>query len=79
MKKHIYYFLIILITVISLPLRATDINGASETISTQEVQVVDINKADIDTLVLLKGIGKSKGIFTLHRRKFYQAIASYWA
>ena len=60
MKKHIYYFLIILITVISLPLRATDINGASETISTQEVQVVDINKADIDTLVLLKGIGKKR-------------------
>ncbi len=60
MKKHICYFLIILFTVISLPLRATDVNDASEMIATQEVQVVDINKADVETLVLLKGVGEKR-------------------
>jgi|TARA_R110002012_G_scaffold28349_1_gene89340 competence protein ComEA len=59
MKTHIYYFLIILFTVISLPLHAVDAVKASEDIVSQEM-VVDINKADIDTLVLLKGIGEKR-------------------
>jgi competence protein ComEA len=29
-------------------------------IATQEVQVVDINKADVETLVLLKGVGEKR-------------------
>lgn len=60
MKKHICYFLIILFTVMSLPLRAGGFNEAPEVISTQEMQVVDINKADIETLALLKGVGEKR-------------------
>jgi competence protein ComEA len=60
MKKHICYFLIVLFTVMSLPLRAGNVNETSEVTSSQEIQVVDINKADIETLTLLKGIGEKK-------------------
>ena len=60
MKKHIYYSLIILFTVMSLPLRAAGFNQAPEVISSAEIQVVDINKADIETLVLLKGVGEKR-------------------
>jgi len=42
-----------------LPLHAVDAVKASEDIVSQEM-VVDINKADIDTLVLLKGIGEKR-------------------
>jgi competence protein ComEA len=44
----------------SLPLRAEGFNEASEVISSQEMQVVDINKADIETLALLKGVGEKR-------------------
>jgi competence protein ComEA len=66
MKKYICYFLIILFTVMSLPLRATGVNETSEVISPLEVQIIDINKADIETLTLLKGVGekKAKAIIT---------------
>ncbi len=60
MKKHSCYFLIILFTLISLPLRATDVNDTSAMVATQEVQVIDINKADVETLVLLKGVGEKR-------------------
>lgn len=42
-----------------MPLYAVDAVKASEDIVSQEM-VVDINKADIDTLVLLKGIGEKR-------------------
>ena len=51
MKSHIYYALIILFTVLSMPLRAAGFN---------EVHVVDINLADIETLALLKGVGEKR-------------------
>ena len=60
MKTHIYYFLIILFTVISLPLHATNANEVTEMVPTQELNVVDINKADIETLTLLKGVGAKR-------------------
>jgi len=60
MKKHIYYSLIILLTLMSLPLRAAGFNETPEVISAQEMQVVNINKADIETLTLLKGVGEKR-------------------
>ncbi len=60
MKKHICYFFIILFTVISLPLRAAALNETSAVTSPLEIQIVNINKADIESLVLLKGVGEKK-------------------
>jgi competence protein ComEA len=57
MKKYICYSLIILFTVMSLPLRASGFNEPAKVITTQEIQVVDINKADIASLASLKGVG----------------------
>lgn len=57
MKKHICYSLIIIFTLISLPLHAAGFNELPEVTATQEIHVVDINKAGIETLTLLKGIG----------------------
>ena len=60
MKSHIYYALIILFTVLSMPLRAAGFNEVPEVVSTTEVHVVDINLADIETLALLKGVGEKR-------------------
>ena len=60
MKTHICYFLIILFTVISLPLYATNANEVTEMVPTQELNVVDINKADVETLSLLNGVGAKR-------------------
>jgi len=60
MKKHICYFLTVLFTVMSLSLSAEGLNESPEVISPLEIQVVDVNKADIETLSLLKGIGEKK-------------------
>lgn len=60
MKKHIYYFLTVLFTVMSLSLSAEGLNESPEVISPLEIQVVDVNKADIETLALLKGVGEKK-------------------
>ena len=66
MKKHICYSLVILFTVMSLPLQAVGFNETLAVISSQEIQVIDINKADIETLALLKGVGekRAKAIIT---------------
>jgi competence protein ComEA len=60
MKKHICYCLIILFTAMSLPLQAVGLNETPAVISSQEIQVIDINKADIETLALLKGVGEKR-------------------
>ncbi|AZQ84475.1 helix-hairpin-helix domain-containing protein [Colwellia sp. Arc7-635] len=60
MKQHSYYFLIILLTAMSLPLHAVGLDETSEVTSTQEIYVVDINEADIETLALLKGVGEKR-------------------
>lgn len=60
MKQHSYYFLIILLTAMSLPLHAVGLDETSEVTSTQEMYVVDINEADIETLALLKGVGEKR-------------------
>jgi competence protein ComEA len=60
MKKHICYFLTVLFTVMSLSLSAEGLNESPEVISPLEIQVVDVNKADIETLALLKGVGEKK-------------------
>ncbi|WP_085297292.1 ComEA family DNA-binding protein [Cognaticolwellia mytili] len=60
MKKHICYFLIILFTLMSLPLRAVALNETPDVISPLETQIVNINNADIESLILLKGIGEKK-------------------
>ena len=60
MKKHICYFLTVLFTVMSLSLSAEGLNESPEVISPLEIQVVDVNKADIETLSLLKGVGEKK-------------------
>ena len=60
MKKHICYFLTALFTVMSLSLSAEGLNENPEVISPLEIQVVDVNKADIETLALLKGVGEKK-------------------
>lgn len=60
MKSHIYYALIILFTVLSMPLRAAGFNEVPEVVSITEVHVVDINLADIETLALLKGVGEKR-------------------
>jgi competence protein ComEA len=44
----------------SLSLSAEGLNESPEVISPLEIQVVDVNKADIETLSLLKGIGEKK-------------------
>lgn len=44
----------------SLPLRAASVNETPAVTATQAIQVVDINKADIDTLALLKGVGEKR-------------------
>jgi len=60
MKQHSYYFLIILLTAMSLPLHAVGLDETSEVTSSQEIYVVDINEADIETLALLKGVGEKR-------------------
>jgi len=60
MKQHSYYFLIILLTTMSLPLHAVGLDETSEVTSIQEIYVVDINEADIETLALLKGVGEKR-------------------
>jgi competence protein ComEA len=60
MKKHICYSLVILFTVMSLPIQAVGFNETPAVISSQEIQVIDINKADIETLALLKGVGEKR-------------------
>jgi competence protein ComEA len=60
MKQHSYYFLIILLTAMSLPLHAVGLDETSEVTSTQEIYVVDINEANIETLALLKGVGEKR-------------------
>ena len=60
MKKHICYSLVILFTVMSLPLQAVGFNETPAVILSQEIQVIDINKADIETLALLKGVGEKR-------------------
>ncbi|MFT6247244.1 MAG: competence protein ComEA [Cognaticolwellia sp.] len=60
MKNHIYYALIILFTVLSMPLRAAGFDEVAAVVSTTEVHVVDINLADIETLALLKGVGEKR-------------------
>lgn len=60
MNKHICYFLVILFTLVSLTLHATDVNETPDVTVTEEMQVVDINKADIETLALLKGVGEKR-------------------
>ena len=60
MKQHSYYFLIILLTTMSLPLHAVGLDETSEVTSTQEIYVVDINEANIETLALLKGVGEKR-------------------
>jgi competence protein ComEA len=60
MKKHICYSLVILFTVMSLSLQAEGFNETLAVISSQEIQVIDINKADIETLALLKGVGEKR-------------------
>ena len=60
MKNHIYYALIVLFTVLSMPLRAAGFNEVPEVVATTEVHVVDINLADIETLALLKGVGEKR-------------------
>jgi competence protein ComEA len=44
----------------SLSLSAEGLNESPEVISPLEIQVVDVNKADIETLALLKGVGEKK-------------------
>nr|WP_277601599.1 ComEA family DNA-binding protein [Colwellia sp. Arc7-635] len=44
----------------SLPLHAVGLDETSEVTSTQEIYVVDINEADIETLALLKGVGEKR-------------------
>jgi competence protein ComEA len=60
MKKYICYFLVILFTAMSLSLPAAGFNKTPAAISSQEIQVIDINKADIETLALLKGVGEKR-------------------
>ena len=62
MNKHICYLFILLFTVISQPLSAADAEKPTEVIAPQNILVVDINKADVDTLASLKGIGEKKAI-----------------
>ncbi|MBA6327429.1 helix-hairpin-helix domain-containing protein [Colwellia sp. MB02u-6] len=60
MKKHICYSLVILFTVMSLPLQALVFNETPAVISSQEIQAIDINKAGMETLALLKGVGAKR-------------------
>ncbi|SEL10979.1 competence protein ComEA [Colwellia chukchiensis] len=60
MKTHIYTLLIVLLTVLSLPLSAEGTNESPNLAVEQAIQVVDINKADLDTLALLKGVGEKR-------------------
>ncbi len=60
MTNHICYFLTVLFTVMSLSLSAEGLNESPEVISPLEIQVIDVNKADIETLALLKGVGEKK-------------------
>ncbi|MGB2739611.1 MAG: ComEA family DNA-binding protein [Cognaticolwellia sp.] len=76
MKTHIYYYLFILFTLISLPLHAVDVNETPEVISTQEIQVIDINKADIQTLALLKGVGKKRAMAIVAYRELHGEFSS---
>ena len=43
-----------------MPLHVTNANEVKEMVATQELNVVNINKADVDTLILLKGVGEKK-------------------
>jgi competence protein ComEA len=76
MKKYICYFLIILFTVMSLPLRAAAPNETPEVISPLEIQVVNINKAGIESLVLLKGIGEKKAKAIIAYRESHGEFSS---
>ncbi|MEH6595446.1 MAG: ComEA family DNA-binding protein [Colwellia polaris] len=60
MKSHIYYALIVLFTVLSMPLQAAGFNDVPDVAAVTEIQVVDINLADIETLALLKGVGEKR-------------------
>lgn len=71
MNKHIYYFLIILFNVISLPLYATDTNELPSVTVAEEIQMVDINKADVETLALLKGVGEKRAKAIVAYRELY--------
>ncbi|MFT6919044.1 MAG: competence protein ComEA [Cognaticolwellia sp.] len=60
MKKYICYSLVILFMAMSLPLQAAGFNETPAAISSQEIQTIDINTADIETLALLKGVGEKR-------------------
>lgn len=67
MKKPIYYFLIIIFSIISLTSHAVSTDKKTENAANQIIHTIDINKADVGTLALLKGVGEKKA----------QAIVSY--
>ena len=60
MKNHIYYAVIIIFSVMSLPLQALVLNEEPVLVVTTEIQLVDINLADTETLALLKGVGEKR-------------------
>lgn len=60
MNKHVYCILTVLMLSIVLPFEAVGYNETTEVSAEQTLQVVDINKADINTLALLKGVGEKR-------------------
>jgi competence protein ComEA len=76
MKKHICYYLVILFTVMSMPLKAAGLNEMPVAISPQEIRVIDINKADTETLALLKGVGKKRAKAIIAYRELNGAFNS---
>jgi competence protein ComEA len=71
MKKHICYLFIILFTTISLPLSVASANDTPVVDVQQETQMVNINKADFETLALLKGVGVKRAKAIVAYRELY--------
>ena len=76
MKKPIYYLLIILCSIISLPSVALAADDKTEMSVNQTMQMVDINKADVESLTSLKGVGEKKAQAIIAYRKSHGDFSS---
>lgn len=76
MKNHIYYYFIILFTVMSLSVHAVEGNDVPVAVALQDIQVIDINKADIETLTLLKGVGEKRAKAIIAYRELHGKFGS---
>jgi competence protein ComEA len=76
MYKLLQSIVVIFFTLTSLSLQAIYFDDPTQFEQVSQEQIVDINKADADTLIQLKGIGKAKAKAIIEYRKLNGSFTS---